>query len=48
MGLKVMNLKKTFTNNGVEAQEKKITHFFLIKITKMYNDNFVQNFLGGL
>jgi hypothetical protein len=43
-GFKGKILKKTFTNNGVEGLKlrggKKITHFFSIKITKMYNDCF--------
>jgi hypothetical protein len=31
---------------GLKVRENKITHFFLIKITKMYNDKFFEIFLG--
>jgi len=40
MGLKVMIFEKKLQTMGLKVKkENKITHFSLIKITKMYNDN---------
>jgi hypothetical protein len=40
MGLRVMSFeKKVYKTMGLRVKKKKIIHFSLIKITKMYIDN---------
>jgi hypothetical protein len=49
MGLKVMVFEKKLQTMGLKVRkENKITYFFLIKITKMYDDNFFYKFFLGL
>jgi len=45
MGLRVKFWKKHLQTMGLKVmKQNKITHFSLIKITKMYNDNFLNIF----